>query len=181
MMDGISSVKPRCSGSMGLAKHAQQHPFEEALCICTTNDNRRSASAHREPRPSHVTYLRMSQSKAGRQASMFLVEDEALIRIMIAEMIEELGHRVVAEAGSILDAQRLAQTVEFDLALLDVNVGGHSIAPVAQCIEERGLPFLFVSGYGSSDLPEPFRGRSVIQKPFVISRLRDAIEAILDR
>jgi CheY-like chemotaxis protein len=57
-----------------------------------------------------------------RQVSIFLVEDEALIRMMIAGMVQELGHRVVAEAGNIHDAQLLAQTAAFDLALLDVNV-----------------------------------------------------------
>ena len=46
---------------------------------------------------------------------------------------------------------------------------------------KRGLSFLFVSGYGSDSLPEPFGGRSVLQKPFVTSKLKDAIEAILDR
>jgi DNA-binding response OmpR family regulator len=80
---------------------------------------------------------------------------------MIAEMVEDLGHCVVAEAGGIDEAQRLAQTAEFDLALLDVNIGGHSIA-------------------GSESLPEPFGGRSVLQKPFVVSKLTAAIEAILD-
>jgi CheY-like chemotaxis protein len=122
----------------------------------------------------------MDHSKI-RQASIFLVEDEVLIRMMLAEMLKELGHRVVAEAGRIEEAQLLlAQTAEFDLALLDVNVGGHNITPVAECIEKRGLPFLFVSGYGSDSLPEPFRGRSVLLKPFVVSKLSAAIEAILD-
>ena len=125
-----------------------------------------------------MTYLRMDHA---RQVSIFLVEDEALIRMMIAGMVQELGHRVVAEAGNIQDAQLLAQTAAFDLALLDVNVGGRDVAPVAECIEKRGLPILFVSGYGSESLPGPFRGRPVLQKPFEISKLKNAMEAILDR
>lgn len=116
-----------------------------------------------------------------RQALIFLVEDEAFIRMMIAEMIRELGHRVVAESGRIDEAQLLAQTAEFDLALLDVNIGGNSIAPVVECIEKRGLPFLFVSGYGSGSLPELCNGKFVLRKPFVVSKLHDAITAILDR
>jgi DNA-binding response OmpR family regulator len=95
-------------------------------------------------------------------------------------VLKEIRHRVVAEAGRIEEAQRLAQTADLDLALLDVNVGGHNIAPVAECLEKRGLPFLFVSGHGSDSLTEPFRGRSVLQKPFVVSKLSAAIEAILD-
>ena len=99
---------------------------------------------------------------------------------MIAEMLEALGYRVVAEASRIDEAQILAQTAEFDLALLDVNLGGHSIAPVAVSIDKRGLPFLFVSGYGSDSLPKPFSKRPVLQKPFVASKLRNAIKATLD-
>jgi CheY-like chemotaxis protein len=59
--------------------------------------------------------------------SVFLVEDEALIRMMIVEMLEELGHRVVAEAGSIKTAEPLARTSEFDLAVFDINIGGFNI------------------------------------------------------
>ena len=75
-----------------------------------------------------------------RHASIFLVEDKALIRMMLVEMIEELGHRVVAEAGNIQDAQVLAETAIFDLAILDINIAGSSIVPVAEIIDRRGLP-----------------------------------------
>jgi len=75
-----------------------------------------------------------------RQASIFLAEDEALIRMMLAEMVDELGHRVVAEAGNIQDAQVLAETAIFDLAILDINIAGSSIVPVAEIIDRRGLP-----------------------------------------
>src|SRR5882724_8104806 len=81
-------------------------------------------------------------------ASIFLVEDEALIRMMFAEMVEELGHRVVAEAGDMVAGQALAETAIFDLAILDINIAGDIITPVAEIIDRRGLPFIFVSGYG---------------------------------
>jgi hypothetical protein len=70
------------------------------------------------------------ESKA-RNVSVLLVEDEALIRMMIAGMIEELGHTVVAEAGNIAHALRLAKTADFGIAILDINVGGDRIEPVA--------------------------------------------------
>jgi len=57
-------------------------------------------------------------------AAIFVVEDEALIRMMLIDMIEELGHRVIAEAGNVRDAQALARTAIFDLAILDVNIAG---------------------------------------------------------
>jgi CheY-like chemotaxis protein len=67
-------------------------------------------------------------------ASIILVEDEALIRMMLADMIEELGHRVVAEAGNIQVGQALAQAAIFDLAVLDINIAGYSI-PYGQKIK----------------------------------------------
>jgi CheY-like chemotaxis protein len=110
---------------------------------------------------------------------IFLVEDEAFIRMMIADMIEELGHRVVAEAGNLPDAARLATTARFDLAILDININGDDILPIVEIIERRNLPFLFASGYGTSGLPEPFRKRTVLRKPFMVEQLREAIEAVV--
>jgi DNA-binding response OmpR family regulator len=87
-----------------------------------------------------------------RSASVLLVEDEALIRLMLVDMLEEdLGHRVVAEAGSVLEGKSLAENTEFDLAILDINLCGRNVLPVAQAIEKRGVPFLFVSGYLQTD------------------------------
>ena len=116
-----------------------------------------------------------------RELSLFLVEDEVLIRMMIVQMVEELGHRVVAEAGSVDEALPLAETAEFDLALLDVNLAGESIVPVAITIERRGLPFPFVTGYGPAALPGPFHGSAVLRKPFPIAILKRAIDDRLNR
>ena len=114
-----------------------------------------------------------------RKASVLLVEDEALIRMMIASMLEELGHRVVAEAGTLEDAQLLAEAPDFDLALLDVNLGGRSVAPVVNILLRRGLPFVFITAYPSEGLPEDLSKGLVLQKPFAISKLKDAMETIL--
>jgi CheY-like chemotaxis protein len=108
-------------------------------------------------------------------ASIFLVEDEALIRMMLAEM----GHRVVAEAGNIVAGQALAETAIFDLAILDINIAGDIITPVAEIIDRRGLPFIFVSGYGPRGRPEAFRGRPALPKPLQISKLGETIDATL--
>ena len=67
-----------------------------------------------------------------RSASIFLLEDEALVRMMIADMVGELGHRVVAEAGNIDDAGQYALMGEFDLAILDINIGGFRVDPIAE-------------------------------------------------
>jgi CheY-like chemotaxis protein len=111
--------------------------------------------------------------------SVFLVEDEVMIRMMVADMLEELGYRVVAEAGEINEAIRLAQSAEFDLAILDVNVNGKVISPVAELIKARNRPFIFATGYGSSGLPEEYRDRPALQKPFQLETLARMIDNTL--
>jgi CheY-like chemotaxis protein len=111
--------------------------------------------------------------------SVFLVEDEVMIRMMVADMLEELGHSVAAEAGEIGEAVKLAQSTEFDLAILDVNVNGKIISPVAEVIEMRKRPFIFATGYGLSGLPEQFRNRPSLQKPFQLDTLGRTIDVAL--
>ena len=113
------------------------------------------------------------------QRSVLLVEDEVMIRMMVADMLGELGYRVAAEAGDIDDAVRLVQTTDFDIAILDVNVNGRVISPVAEAVTLRGLPFLFATGYGSAGLPEKFRDIPTLQKPFQMATLQRAIEDAL--
>jgi len=111
--------------------------------------------------------------------SVLLVEDEVMIRMMVAEMLEDLGYSVVAEAGEIDEAMHLAQTARFDIAILDVNVNGKVITPVAHTIEARKLPYIFTTGYGLQGIPEEFRGRPSLQKPFQMEALEQMIETAL--
>jgi CheY-like chemotaxis protein len=111
--------------------------------------------------------------------SVFLVEDEVMIRMMVSDMLEELGFSIAAEAGEINEAIRLAQSTEFDFAILDVNVNGKVISPVADLIKARNRPFIFATGYGSSGLPEEYRDRPALQKPFQIETLARVIDNTL--
>jgi DNA-binding response OmpR family regulator len=114
-----------------------------------------------------------------RGGSVFLVEDEVMIRMMVADMLEELGFSIAAEAGEINEAIRLAQCTEFDLAILDVNVNGKMISPVADLLTARNRPFIFATGYGSSGLPAEYRDRPALQKPFQIETLAKTIHMAL--
>jgi DNA-binding NtrC family response regulator len=113
--------------------------------------------------------------------SVFLVEDEAMIRMMVADMLEDLGYRVAAEAGDIAEATRLARTSIFDIAILDVNVNGKVISPVAEVIHARNIPFVFATGYGAQGLPEEYRDRPTLQKPFQMDTLKGVLERTLNR
>jgi CheY-like chemotaxis protein len=111
--------------------------------------------------------------------SVFLVEDEVMIRMMVAEMLEELGYSIAAESGDIEQALELAQTTNFDIAILDVNVNGKLISPVAEVIEGRNRPFIFATGYGTQGLPPEYRDRPALQKPFQMENLAVVIERTL--
>jgi DNA-binding NtrC family response regulator len=116
----------------------------------------------------------------GLGCSVFLVEDEVMIRMMVADMLEELGYTIAGEAGEISQAIRLAQSTEFELAILDVNVNGHMITPVAELIKARNLPFIFATGYGAAGVPREYRDRPTLQKPFLIEKLAEMIDRTLD-
>ena len=111
--------------------------------------------------------------------SIFLVEDETMIRMMVAEMLVDLGYRIAGEAGDVDEALRLVETVDFDIALLDVNVNGKVITPVARAIAGLNRPIVFATGYGTQGMPEEFRGRPALQKPFQMETLARMIEAAL--
>ena len=108
------------------------------------------------------------------RGSVFLVEDEVMIRMMVSDMLEELGYTVAAEAGEINEALRLAETTFFDLAILDVNVNGKVISPVADLIKARNRPFIFATGYGSSGLPEEYRDE---RYPIIATHLSSSVSS----
>jgi DNA-binding response OmpR family regulator len=127
--------------------------------------------------------IRVSTGRAGVSMSaeglgVFLVEDEAMIRMMVTDMLGELGHSIAAETGHIDQALELARSVEFDLAILDVNINGKIITPVAELIKARGRPIIFATGYGSEGVPEEFRDLPALQKPYRLETLAAVIDGL---
>jgi DNA-binding response OmpR family regulator len=118
-------------------------------------------------------------SMSGKGLRVFVVEDEPMIRMMLTDMLEELGCRVVAEAGDVEEAAKLARSADFDLAILDVNLRGKLITPVADLIKARELPIIFATGYGSGGLPEGFREFPALSKPFQLETLAAAIDGVI--
>jgi CheY-like chemotaxis protein len=114
-------------------------------------------------------------SVAGKR--VLVVEDELMIRMLLQDMLADLGHTVAGEAGRIEEALALAKEGEFDVAILDVNLNGQLISPVVEILVERGLPFVFATGYGQRGVPEPFRKTPTLLKPFQLDALAQAIEA----
>jgi CheY-like chemotaxis protein len=110
---------------------------------------------------------------------VLLVEDEALVALMIEEMLVELGFNVVASAGQLKRACELATNAVFDLALLDVNLGGEMVFPVARILRIRSIPFLFSTGYGVPSLADEFSEVPAIGKPFSLDQLSQKLQVLL--
>jgi CheY-like chemotaxis protein len=110
---------------------------------------------------------------------VLVVEDEYLIRMLLEDMLAELGYDVAAAVDSIAKASAFATDGEFDVAILDVNLDGEEIFPVADILAKRGLPFVFVSGHGEQSLLERFRGRPSLQKPFQSEQIKTTLAKLL--
>lgn len=97
---------------------------------------------------------------------VLIVEDEMLLAFMLQDLLAEWGCKVVGPAGRVPKAVSLAESETLNGAILDVNVAGTEVYPVARALADRGIPFIFVSGYAASRLPLEWRDRPTLQKPF---------------
>lgn len=109
---------------------------------------------------------------------VLLVEDEAMVALLIQDVLEELGCITVGPAARVSAALALMDTRAVDLAVLDVNLGGEKVFPVADRLAERGVPFLFSTGYGVAGLERRHQGRPVLPKPFDPDQLGPALLAL---
>jgi CheY-like chemotaxis protein len=109
---------------------------------------------------------------------VLVVEDEMMIAMLIETMLAELGHAVVGAAPTLAAALDLARSKagQFDVAILDINLGGERSFPVARLLSDQGAPFIFATGYGTMGLDEPFRDAVTLNKPFQMQDLAAALE-----
>jgi CheY-like chemotaxis protein len=120
----------------------------------------------------------MATERPATQAKRILVvEDELMIRMLLEDMLGELGYAVAAEAR-IDEALEATKNADFDLAILDANLNGQPVSPVADALVARGTPFLFATGYG--ELPEPYCDRPMLKKPFQMDGLKRMLQSALD-
>jgi len=99
---------------------------------------------------------------------VLVVEDETLVAMLLEDMVADLGGEVVACVSRLGRAMEVIAdpASRFDLAILDVNLGGEEAFPAAAALSERSIPFAFSTGYGSVGLPPAWRSRPTLQKPF---------------
>jgi CheY-like chemotaxis protein len=110
---------------------------------------------------------------------ILVVEDEALVALQLEDMLAELGHDVAASCARLEEAVAMARTVACDAAVLDINLSGENSFPVAEALKDRGVPFLFATGYGASVLPPALAGARVLHKPYTLDDLKSALSLAL--
>ena len=111
---------------------------------------------------------------------VLLVEDEAMVAMLLEDLLADMGCVVVAAVSRIEEALAASQTLDFELAILDVNLDGRETYPVADAVAARNLPSVFVTGYGRSGLREAYRHLPVLTKPFREAELRRIVAQALD-
>jgi CheY-like chemotaxis protein len=109
---------------------------------------------------------------------VLVVEDEMLIGMLLEDMLTDMGHTVVAIVPRVNEALATARRESFDVAILDVHLNGQAVFPVAEALIERGIPFVFATGYGERGLPEQYRDRPILQKPFAMDDLVKTLAAL---
>jgi CheY-like chemotaxis protein len=114
---------------------------------------------------------------AGRR--VLVIEDESMVMMLLQDMLEDIGCVVVGSASRLPEAIEKARSLTFDVAILDINLNGERTFPIAELLAERGLRFVFATGYGVANLPPGFDGRPVLQKPFQQSELERVLRAAL--
>ena len=112
---------------------------------------------------------------------VLIVEDEALVAMLLEDMLADAGYTVAASVGVLPAALALVKdrSAEFDFAILDVNLNGQPIFPVAEALAEIGKPFVFSTGYGNAGLPPQWRDRPTLQKPFGSADVERVLETTL--
>lgn len=109
-----------------------------------------------------------------KDVRVLIVEDEALVAMLLEDMLQDLGCTLAGSASTVEQAVEAAQG-DLDVAILDMNLAGRPSLPVAEALAGRGKPFIFATGYGEGGVPEEWRGRPTLQKPFSMRDVETAL------
>ena len=112
---------------------------------------------------------------------VIIIEDEPLVSMDVESCLAAAGCEIAGTAGNLAVAKTLSDTAECDVALLDVNLGGHQVDELAATLTRRNIPFAFVTGYGRDTLPQGFREAVMVRKPFSADELISVVETLVSR
>ncbi|VXC02786.1 conserved hypothetical protein [Luteimonas sp. 9C] len=108
-------------------------------------------------------------------AALLIVEDESILAMLLEDFLDDLGYAPPAVASNVAQALRLVETRDIDFAILDINLGGEQSFPIADALDLRGIPYIFMTGYGAAGVPERLRDHYVLQKPYGAEALKQAL------
>jgi two-component SAPR family response regulator len=112
---------------------------------------------------------------------ILIVEDEVLIALDLENILKQTGAEVIGPMATVSDALAcLSDHAPVDGAVLDVNLGGEFVFPVADALMESRVPFLFLTGHSDDHLPARHHDRPVIRKPYLASHLLEALRTTID-
>lgn len=120
-----------------------------------------------------------STARSLSRRRILVIEDESMVMMLLRDMLEDIGCVLAGSASRIEEATEKAKSLVFDVAILDVNLNGTRTFPIAEVLTERGIGFVFATGYGTASLPPAFAGTPVLQKPFSQQDLERALRAAL--
>jgi DNA-binding NtrC family response regulator len=121
----------------------------------------------------------MSSALANRPRSVLIVEDDVLLGMAMGLCVQDAGYAVAGLARSVEAALETLSHQTVDVALLDVNLEGELVFPVANALAERGVPFVFVTSHPPLAIPEKHRHRPLVPKPYYDAAICAALESVL--
>ncbi|MBR0659760.1 response regulator [Neoroseomonas oryzicola] len=119
-------------------------------------------------------------SPAGAKRQILVIEDEALVAMLVEDALLDSGFDVLGPARSVAEALELLEAEQPAAAVLDLNLGGENSLAVADALQARGIPFLVATGYGSAGLPQTHRHVPVLPKPYDPADLTTLVERLCD-
>jgi DNA-binding NarL/FixJ family response regulator len=111
---------------------------------------------------------------------VLLVEDQMIVAMQIEDMLHAAGCEVVGPVGTVHGAITLAKEAALDVAVLDIDLDGEKVYPVAEELQARGIPFILATGYGESTLPENRRDQPRLSKPFQREQLEQLLRRVIN-
>jgi DNA-binding response OmpR family regulator len=116
-------------------------------------------------------------SNSEHKHRVLVVEDEAMISMLLEDMVLDIGAEIIGPVAKFDAALALAREADFSVAVLDLNLNGTLSYPIAEVIRERGIPVIFATGYGPDGSLDRFRDCVTLQKPFSQSDFAQVIAA----
>ena len=111
--------------------------------------------------------------------NVLMVEDEAYLAMALEDLLTDAGYHVLG-AARLADALEIADHEHVDGALLDINLHGETVYPLASRLRELGIPFVFATAYSERTLPQDFRDCEIVRKPYTHESIIEAVESMLD-